>query len=125
MINIFKKASLILILLSMFIGLNASTGSWPKEIELQKYTFIIYQPQPQGLEGNKLKVLTAISLESNANPQPIFGAMWFEAQVSVNKSNNKASIDNFKLSKLQFTYDDKKKIEELRKLIESRMPQIS
>jgi len=124
-VNIFKKASFILIFLSMFIGLNADTGSWPKEIELQKYTFIIYQPQPQGLQGNKLKVLTAISLESNSNPEPVFGAMWFEAQVSVDKSNNKASLDNFKLTKLQFTYDDKKKIEELRKLIESRMPQFS
>jgi len=124
-INIFKKASLILIFLSMFISLNASTGSWPKEIELQNYTFIIYQPQPQGLEGNKLKVLTAISLESNTNPEPVFGAMWFEAQVSVNKSNNRASLDNFKLNKLQFTYDDKKKIEQLTQLIESRMPQLS
>jgi len=51
--------------------------------------------------------------------------MWYEAQVSVDKSSNIASLDNFKLNKLQFTYDDKKKVQELKELIESRMPQLS
>lgn len=122
-----KKYSKVLFLVVLFfaVSLSAGTGNWPKEIELKKHTLIIYQPQPQELKDNHLKILAAISVESQENPQAIFGAMWFDAEVAVDKSSNRANLDNFKLTKLQFANDKNEDIDKLRALLESRMPQLN
>jgi len=123
----FRKSVLVLVFLSVLFGLNlqASENTWPKEIELKKHTLVIYQPQPQDLTGNTLKILAAISVESKANPQPVFGAMWFEAQIDVDKSENRATLGSFVLTKLQFSLDEEDNVAKLEKLIESRMPKLS
>jgi hypothetical protein len=40
---------------------------WPQEIVAEEATIVVYQPQPEGLDGNVLSARAAMSLEV-ANP---------------------------------------------------------
>jgi hypothetical protein len=55
---------------------------WPKEITGSEGTLVIYQPQPEALDGDLLSARSAISLELNDSEAPVFGAMWFESRIS-------------------------------------------
>ena len=105
--NIQQVLSSLLLFISIFtLQLQAEDQGWPKEMQLEKYKFIIYQPQPESLESNRLKILTAISLVPKNGNEPIFGAMWFTAELSVDKSQNRATLDNFSLTKVYFAHEN-------------------
>jgi len=124
--SIKKVLTSLLLFITLFsLQLQAEDQGWPKEMQLEKYKFVIYQPQPESLEGNSLKVLTAISLVPTNGNEPIFGAMWFEAKLSVDKSQDRAILDDFSLSKVYFAHENEDKAKKLSKLLTARMPQWS
>ncbi len=93
-----------LLLFPILLGgqLFAEDDVWPKEVQVEKYKLVIYQPQPESLEGNTLKALAAFSIESNKTKEPIFGAIWFQAKVDVDKSKNRAELNELSLDRLSF-----------------------
>ncbi|MEA2111598.1 MAG: hypothetical protein U9P71_06070 [Campylobacterota bacterium] len=102
--------------------LHADEDVWPKELTLEKHKLIIYQPQPESLSGSTLKALAAISVESNDRENPIFGAIWFRAQINIDKSENRAELSDFKLDKLRFPDEKDNRSSVLQKLIKEKMP---
>jgi hypothetical protein len=56
-------------------------ASWPQEITGPEGTIVLYQPQPEKLEGNLITGRAAFSLEAPGR-EPIFGAMWYEARLA-------------------------------------------
>ncbi len=69
------------LLLALAFAGNAQAITWPQELETEKATVVIYQPQPEKLVGNLLTSRAAISLEVKDREEPIFGAMWFTARL--------------------------------------------
>ena len=55
---------------------TALAVSWPQEITTPNGQIIIYQPQPEKLEGNRLFGRSAVSLEGSKSEEPIFGVIW-------------------------------------------------
>ncbi len=47
-----------------------SADYWPREIETSQGTIVVYQPQPDKLEGNKLSGLTAVAVEAKDSKEP-------------------------------------------------------
>ena len=66
-----KLQNVIWISLLIFCLLSVSTAwaqedsvdYWPQEIEIPQGVVVIYQPQPEKLEGNKLSGLAAVAVE--------------------------------------------------------------
>ncbi|MEM1402532.1 MAG: carbohydrate-binding family V/XII [Pseudomonadota bacterium] len=74
--------------------------SWPQEITGDEGTLVIYQPQPEALDGDKLSARAAISLEPAGSGEAIFGAMWFESRIATDRSAGTASVLDITVTKV-------------------------
>jgi len=66
---------------ALLFSASAAAIDWPKEVTVDEGTIVVYQPQPESLQGNVLKGRAAMSLEVSGRDEPIFGAFWFEAKI--------------------------------------------
>ena len=82
----------LLLLAGLLIGSSAlATIEWPQEITADGGTIVIYQPQPETLEGNTLTGRAAMALQEKGG-EPIFGAFWFEAKIDTDRDQGLSLI---------------------------------
>ena len=99
-----------------------SEGGWPREIHTSQGTVVIYQPQPEKLEGNKLKARAAVAVELKGSTEPVFGAVWFEARLDTDRAERMATIADVSVTQVRFPEQDKQKSRKLRALLEKEIP---
>ena len=125
-----KLKNVIRISLLAFCLLSSSTvwaqeevaDYWPREIETTKGVLVVYQPQPDKLEGNILSGLTAVALEMKDSKEPIFGAVWFEARLDTDRAERMATITDLTITQVRFPDQDEEKAKQLKTLLEKEMP---
>ena len=98
-------------------------GDWPREIQVPEGVVVVYQPQPESLNGNLLKSRAAVSVEIKDAKDPVFGAIWFEAQLDTDRAERTADITEVSVTRVRFPTEDKKKSERLITLLENEIPQ--
>ncbi len=101
---------------------EGSIDFWPQEIETNKGVVVVYQPQPEKLEGNKLSGLAAVAVEMKNAEEPVFGAIWFEARLETDRDERIATITDVTITDVRFPEQDKTKADKLIKLLEEEMP---
>jgi hypothetical protein len=99
------------------------TGSWPREIQVPEGVVVVYQPQPESLNGNLLKGRAAVSVEIKEAKEPVFGAIWFEAQLDTDRAERTANLREVSVTRMRFPTEDTKKSERLVTLLEKEIPQ--
>jgi len=98
-------------------------SDWPREIVTNKGVIVVYQPQPERLDGNILKARAAVSIEVEGQTTgPVFGVVWVEARLETDRSDRTALITDLDIKELRFPGQDEKRAEELTKLLESEIP---
>lgn len=76
---------------------------WPQQVEADEATIIVYQPQPESLDGNVLKGRAAMSLElKDKEQEPIFGAFWYEARIDTDRDAGTALIRDLKVTQVRW-----------------------
>jgi len=75
---------------------------WPRQIIVPQGKVVIYQPQPESLEGNILESRAAVSVTPKDKTEPVFGAVWFKAQVETDRDAHTVSFVNVKVPKVRF-----------------------
>ncbi len=93
--------------LLLVLGLLLSSAAfasleWPKEVTAQEGSIIVYQPQPESLDGNTLTGRAAMSLELKGRPDAIFGAFWFEAKIDTDRAAGTAQIRDLKVTQVRW-----------------------
>jgi hypothetical protein len=83
-----------------------SGGAWPREIVTEKGTVVIYQPQPEKLEGDLLSGRAAVAVELKENKEPVFGALWFKARLETDRANRTATITQLDVTEVRFPEQD-------------------
>jgi hypothetical protein len=81
---------------------SAEAVDWPQEVTADEGTIIVYQPQPESLQGNVLKGRAAMSLELKGKDDPIFGAFWFEAKIDNDSGAGEAVIRDVKVTDVRW-----------------------
>jgi hypothetical protein len=99
-----------------------SWGDWPQEIKVDQGLVVVYQPQPEQLEGNRLKARAAVAVELKDNKEPVFGAVWFEARLETDRDERTATIADVTVSNVRFPKQNKDKEKGLVELLEREMP---
>ncbi len=102
----------------------AQDDYWPKEIPLKTGgKILIYQPQPDELNGNILKGRTAVGGKEKANDPMVYGAIFFDATISTDKDSRMATLESVKISNAKMDgVDDKEKLQKMIALIENEVP---
>ena len=80
----------------------APDGTWPRRITSGDKTLTIYQPQLQKWDGNQLEGRAAVSVESQVNPTPSFGIVWFTARTEVDRQNRLVNLQGLTLTRASF-----------------------
>jgi hypothetical protein len=97
------KSIQIIFILLFGIGLGANAQSWPKEFTGTKGKLVMYEPQPQKIEANKVSGVMAISVLANGKKEPVFGALFFDAFIKIDRDTRKYSLDRFTIPNLKFS----------------------
>jgi len=112
------------ILLFAFAFSTHAQVTWPKEIPFKNGgKTIIYQPQFESFEGNKLIGRSALSVKETTKSETVFGAVFFTAFMSTDKVNRTASLDSIIITNAKFTgVDDQAKIDQLVDFLQMEIP---
>lgn len=107
---------------SFLLSGTVSAIDWPQEITAEEGTIVVYQPQPDSLEGNVLSGRAAMSLEPKGEAEPIFGAFWFEAKLDTDRDTGVALIRDVKVTNVR--WPDSKDAQEQRftAIVEAQVP---
>jgi hypothetical protein len=71
---------------------NAAALDWPQVITAEEGELVIYQPQPEALEGNLLTGRAAFQIDLTGRDEPIFGVLWFSSRIDTDRENDRATI---------------------------------
>ena len=93
-------------MLSLGFALPASALTWPQEIAAPEGTIVVYQPQPESLQGNVLQGRAAMSLELKDKSDPIFGAFWFSAKIDTDGDEDNALVRDVTVTKVTWPDSD-------------------
>jgi len=99
-----------------------TADSWPQEIKVPQCVVCMYQPQPEELEGNRLKARAAVAVELKGSTEPVFGAVWFEARLDTDRAERTATIADVSVTQVRFPEQDEEKAQKLRALLEKEIP---
>ncbi len=101
----------------------AADAGWPREIDTPQGVVVIYQPQPEKLEGNQLDARAAVGVELKGSEAPVYGAVWFSARLDTNRAERTATIMEVKVVQIRFPDQDDEKVQKLQALLEKEIPQ--
>jgi len=124
MFRIHKKILILLVSATFLVSCavpagEASPGSeegkenelqWPRSISIPRGEIVIYQPQPETFEGNKLTARAAVALTVKEQPEPVFGAIWMEARVRTDRDNRTVDLEEVKITNAKFPDVEESKI---------------
>ena len=65
---------------------------WPREIITPKATVVLYQPQVERFEADRLDVRMAASVTGAKAEEPVFGAVWVRARVETDREERLVNI---------------------------------
>lgn len=113
------------VLLTVWVMATAGAAAavdWPQEIDAPEGTIVVYQPQPERLEGNVLEGRAAIQLVLKSKSEPIFGAMWYEARIDTDREAGTAWVRSLQVTDVR--WPDSKDASEQRftQIVESAVP---
>lgn len=99
-------------------------NEWPREIPYQENgKIIIFQPQPESFEGNKLKSRSAISIREKAESEPIYGVIWSECVTETDRDTRQVTLESVKVTDARFPDSPAvKDLEQFKKYIETEAP---
>jgi len=96
---------------------------WPRSIEVEGYRVTIYQPQTDRYEGDTLEGRAAVSVaRADGSDQPVFGAIWFEARLDVNRQQRLARVRSLAVPEVRFVDSTDAQRQRLARLLEEEVP---
>ncbi len=80
---------------------HAQGADWPRRFDSASGTFIVYQPQPERLDGTTVTARAAFSLRRSASAAPEFGVLWFQARVRIDRDSLTVKEDALDVVRVQ------------------------
>ena len=95
---------------------------WPQEVPADGATIVVYQPQPEKLQGDRLTGRAAMALEIDDRDEPVFGAMWFEARIVSDRDAGIVTVREFKVTRVSWPDSKDAGEQTFTRLVEDAMP---
>jgi len=101
---------------------NWADIGWPRETVHGDVTLILYQPQLEKYEGNRVEARAALAVKPAGAAEPKeFGVVWMSARTEVDKVNRQVTLDNLRLTRMDFP-SSKEKGDEYLAFLSSKVP---
>ena len=103
--------------------ITAHAISWPQEVSAPEGVIVVYQPQPESLQGNTLTGRAAISLEIPALEEPIFGVMWFSSRIDTDRDAGTALVRDITVTRVGWPDSTDAQEQRFTTVVEGAMPE--
>jgi hypothetical protein len=103
---------------------QVSESGWPRTITSGSDTFLIYEPQVEKWEGNRVYVYSAVELKSGKDAAANYGVIWYNARTEVDKINRLVTLDQVEITKVSFPVAPAKEAE-LSALLQQKVPGVT
>ncbi|TMQ74176.1 MAG: carbohydrate-binding family V/XII [Candidatus Eisenbacteria bacterium] len=91
--------------LGLLVGLaaaaHADPADWPRAFDTASGAFIIYEPQPEALDGDVLSGRAAFSLQRSGSAEPSFGVLWFTEHIQIDRDSSTVAARAFDVTKVR------------------------
>jgi hypothetical protein len=94
---------------------------WPKRFEHPKGTVVMYQPQLEDFNDDKLTCYAAVSAQKKEWKQPLFGALWCSARVATDRDTRMATIEDVKITDIKFPDAKPEQLEKVKTFLNEEM----
>ena len=85
------------------VVVTPSALPWPTQISARDSRFVVYQPQFDKLEGDRLDGRAAVAVHTQGDDQPSsFGMVWISARAETNRANGFVTIRDLVITKADF-----------------------
>jgi hypothetical protein len=121
--KIIKGAFLLAALLLWCCGRPAlaAPDPWPKRFENPKGTVVMYQPQLEDVQDDKITGRAAVSVKKKEWKAPVFGAVWLSGQVRTDRDTRLANISNVQVTDAKFPNAAPEQMEKLKTFLNTEM----
>jgi hypothetical protein len=75
---------------------------WPRVVKDGKTQIVVYQPQPDSLDGVTLQSRVAVSVKRPQDNTPLFGAIWVVATLDIDRDRDMARVVSAKVDRTRF-----------------------
>src|SRR5262245_59662112 len=75
-------------------------GAWPREIQANGATVLVYQPQIDSWQGNRLEARAAIAIRRPGAAEPSFGVVWITARTDIDKERGMVVLQDIQIPKV-------------------------
>jgi len=99
----------------------AAQDKWPKRFEHPKGMVVMYQPQLETYQDDKLTGRAAVSVKTRTMKAPVFGAVWLSGRVAVDRDTRMATIDEVKVTDAKFPNATPEQLEKLKNFLNTEM----
>jgi hypothetical protein len=117
----------ILALVAMALGAvilpaAAQGQDWPREIEARNAEIVLYQPQLETFEGDRLTCRAAVSVTQKGETEPVFGAIWLDARVATDRDTREVTLLEVKVADARFPNAGSGQLMKLRDIVDAEIP---
>ena len=120
---VFVPALAPLLFLAVSAAQDAVDPGWPREITVAEGSVVIYQPQPENLEGNALTARAAVSVTRTGNTTPVFGVVWVTARVDTDLDTRTVGVLDVNVDRVRFPNATAEQEDSFADLLEREIPQ--
>jgi hypothetical protein len=104
------------------VALAAQEPEWPVEIESDGAKIVLYQPQPESFQNDKLSARAAVSVQRPGEAEPTFGAIWIESRVETDRDQRTATVLDITVPKVKFPNATPEQEAQLAKVLQTEVP---
>ena len=112
-----------LLALALAPATRADDTAWPRRFDSPNGTFVIYQPQPESLNGTLLSCRTAFSLLKTGEHNPIFGVIWFTERLQVDRDSSTVYAGSLDVTRVRLPGITSAEAQRYEKLVEQEAAQ--
>jgi hypothetical protein len=92
-------------LLALFVlaaGTAQAQNEWPVEFTIEGTRYQMFAPQPESLEGMRFSARSAISMQRSTDRSPVFGALWGDGLLEMDRSTRLGKLIKFTVTDVRF-----------------------
>src|SRR5271170_2310621 len=95
---------------------------WPRVVEDGGTQVVVYQPQPDSLDGITLRGRVAVSIKRPVDKAPLFGALWVSATLDIDRDHDLAHVISIKIDRTRFADVADRDVQSLVQFLEAGVP---
>jgi hypothetical protein len=121
-LNLLFTITLLIIFQSVYVFAEGDELAWPREVSAENAKILMYQPQIETFVGDKLSGRAAVSVTMKDSVNPVFGVVWIDSKVSVDKDARTVDVLETTVTKVRFPNADEENEKKLAALMEKDIP---